>query len=319
VEAAGSTTMLPGSGDSRSVFVIEGQAEPATIHSAPMATIRTVSGGYLAAMRIPLIRGRVFCADDTPDKPYVALVDQQFADRWLPGVDPIGKRISVGLYDENEKETRKWALIVGVVGSVPQQLDRPYERGGIYFAHSQHEQNFVNYALRVSGDPTTYGKAIAQAVISVQSDIPIYNVHTMEYLHATSYWERRFFSQIFSAFGLGALFLAALGVYGVMSYAVVQRTAEIGVRMALGASEREVLKLVGRQGAMLVLIGMVVGVVSALGVTRLLAGLLYKVSPSDPPTYFALTLVLAVTGVIACVLPVRRATKVDPMVALRSE
>jgi putative ABC transport system permease protein len=319
VQAVGSTSMLPGNGDNRNVFVIAGQPEPATIHSANLATTRAVSAGYFAAMRIPLLRGRNFTADDTRDKPLVALVDQQFADRWFPGTDPIGRRLYLGLASDYDKEPRKSVEIIGIVGNVPQMLNRPYEFGGIYFPHSQSEQNFVNYALRVTGDPAGYGRAIAAAVLSVQSDIPIYNLHTMAYLHATAYWQHRFFSQIFSAFGLGALFLAALGVYGVMSYAVVQRTAEIGVRLALGAGERDVLRLVARQGATLLALGMLLGLGTALGVTRLLAGLLYEISPSDPPTYFALTAVLALTGLAACILPVRRATRLDPMAALRTE
>lgn len=317
VEAVGSTQMLPGDGDNRNVFLIEGQPEPATINTASRATVRTVSPGYFAAMRLPLIRGRSFTADDRPDTPAVALVDEQFAARWFPGVDPLGRRFLLGLPAKDE--TRHWIQIVGIVGNVPQKLDLPYERGGIYLAHAQNDLNFVNYAVRVQGDPATYGPALAQAVLSVQSDIPIYNVETMERLHQLAYWERRFFSQIFGAFGLGALFLAALGVYGVMSYAVQQRTSEIGVRLALGATEGEVVRLVGRQGAWLVALGMGVGVVSALGLTRLMAGLLYGISPGDPPTYFALTLVLAATGLVACVLPVRRAAKTDPMTALRTE
>jgi putative ABC transport system permease protein len=319
VKAVGSTTLLPGDDGNPSVFVIEGRPAPAKARAASHATVRVVSGGYLQAMRIPLVRGRVFGADDTRDKPGVALVDQAFADRWFRDENPIGQRVALGLSYEGEKEPRKWAEIVGVIGNVSQQLDFPDGLGGIYLAHSQNDQNFVNYALHVTGDPTGYRKAIEQAVLSVQSDIPIYNFYPMAYLQARSYWQRRFFSEIFSAFGLGALFLAALGVYGVMSYAVVQRTAEIGVRMALGASEREVVRLVGRQGAALVTLGMLLGIVTALGVTRLMAGLLYGISPSDPPTYFALTLVLAATGLAACILPVRRATKVEPMVALRAE
>ncbi|HEY0863778.1 MAG TPA: ABC transporter permease [Lacunisphaera sp.] len=317
VKAVGSTTILPGDGENRNVFLLEGQPEPATINAAPQATVRTVSAGYFAAMRIPLVRGRSFTADDRPDTPAVALVDEQFAARWFPGVDPVGRRFILGLPEKGE--TRHWIQIVGIVGNVPQKLDRPYERGGIYMAHGQNDQNFVNYAVHVQGDPATYGPALAKAVLSVQSDIPIYNVETMERLQALAYWERRFFSQIFGAFGLGALFLAALGVYGVMSYAVQQRTSEIGVRLALGATEGEVIRLIGRQGAWLVALGMGTGLLSALGVTRLMAGLLYGISPSDPPTYVAFTLVLAVTGLVACILPVRRAAKTDPMVALRSD
>lgn len=322
VVAAGATSMLPGSGNNRNSFLIEGRPQSKTVGESDSATQHIVSPGYLAAMRVPLIRGRMFGPQDRRDTPLVALVDQKFAERWFPGEDPIGKRITqdnVTLGTEPRPEGQRWSTIIGVIGNVPQQLDQPYERGSFYHCFEQFEANFMNYAVRVTGDPATYGPAMQRAVSSVMPDIPIYNVHTMSYLHRLAYWERRFFGQVFSAFGLGALFLASLGVYGVMAYSVTQRTPEIGVRMALGATEDDVLRLVGRQGLWLVGLGLGLGLVSALGVTRFMASLLYAISPSDPPTYFFLTLVLAVVGLLACWLPAKKATRVDPLIALRAE
>jgi len=318
VVASGSTQMLPGNGNNRNVFVLEGHPPPPNIVEGSHAVLHVVSRGYFAALRIPLRQGRLFSTADRRDSPRVALVDETFVQRWLPGKNPLGQRLHLGWLGGKDDKP-EWIEIVGVVGDVPQQLDQPYDIGGLYVLNEQGDENFVNYALRVRGDPTKYGPAIQKAVSSVIPDIPIYNLHTMDYLQRTNYWERRFFSQAFGAFGLGALFLAALGVYGVMAYAVTQRTAEIGVRLALGATESEVLRLVGRQGLKLIGLGMVIGLASALGLTRLMAGLLYGISPSDPPTYFALSFVLAATGLLACWLPVRRAVRIDPMTALRSE
>jgi predicted permease len=316
VEAVGATQVLPGRSDNRAVFVFEGDAEPTNVLSGRHMHYNAVSRGYFSAMRIPAISGRMFAETDTRDKPTVAIVDRTFVNRWMNGRDPLGQRISLGLPDD---QGRKWAEIIGVVGDVPQRLDRTYELGGVYFLLEQSDHNFVSYALRVSGDPATYGRTIQQAVSRVQPDIPIYDVHTLEYLQRTTYWQRRFFGQVFGAFGLGALFLAAIGVYSVMAYAVTQRTPEIGVRMALGASESEVLSLIGKQGLMLVIVGMGIGLISALGLTRLMAGLLYGITPSDPPTYFSLTFILALVATFACWLPARRATRINPMIAIRSE
>ncbi len=318
VLAAGSTAMLPGDGNNTNAILIEGRPAPRTIKEADEATSHRVSHGYFAAMRIPLIRGRLFTAEDTRDKPPVALIDQRLAQRLFPDEDPIGRRVTMDMPGSGEKGPQ-WLTIVGVVGNVPQRLDRAYDRGGIYRAHEQLEYNFVSYAVRVAGDPATYGPALQQAVIQVRPDIPIYNVQTMRQLHDRTYWDRKFFGQVFSAFGLGALFLAALGVYGVMAYSVTQRTPEIGMRMALGATERDVVRLVGRQGLMMIALGLGLGLLAALGLTRFMAVLLFGVSLSDPATYFVLTTVLALVGLLACWLPARRATRINPLDAIRHE
>lgn len=316
VIAAGAISHLPGNDGSNSAFVIEGQTEPATIADAPFTNDRIASLGYFSALRIPLLRGRLFNAGDTREAPPVCLVDQQFARRWFGERDPIGARIRFGLAGSPKAV---WLTIVGVVGDVPQKLNNPNDRGSVYRVLEQNDINFVNYAVRVQGDPATFGPAVQKAVLDVRPDIPIYNVLTLERVQENAYWNQRFMVQVFSAFGLGALFLASLGVYSVMTYSVAMRTPEIGVRMALGASETDVLRLVGRQGIVLVCIGLGIGLASALLVSRLLASLLFQISPTDPPTYFALTGVLALVGLVACWLPARRATRVDPLVALRSE
>ena len=316
VVAVGSTSLLPAQGNNSNAFVLEGQALPATVADSSQTTARTVSAGYFATMRIPLLRGRGFGAADTRESPRVAVVDQKFVDRWCQGVDPTGRRVRFGYQATDEP---RWMTIVGVAGNVPSHLERPYLNGAIYQLADQIDYNFISYAVRVNGDPSAFGPALQRAVMSVRPDIPIYNVSTMRRVEQLAYWERGFFSQVFSAFGLGALFLAALGVYGVMAYSVAQRTPEIGVRMALGASPRDVLRLVGRQGLALVGTGLAVGIVAALGLTRLMGTLLFEVKPNDPPTYFILTSVLAGVGLIACWLPARRATRVDPIVALRSD
>ncbi len=316
VESVAATSMLPATGNNSNAFLLEGRPLPRNVQESPQTTAHVVSADYFATMRIPVRRGRAFAATDTRDSTRVAVVDQQFVDRWCNGEDPIGKRVRFGFKAD---DTAPWMTIVGVVGNVPQRLDRPYDRGAIYQLAEQNDFNFVSYVARVKGDPATFGPALQQAVLAVHPDVPIYNVMTQERIEALAYWNRRFFGQVFSAFGIGALFLAALGVYGVMAYNVAQRTPEIGVRMALGASANDVFRLVGGQGLALVAAGLALGVVSALGLTRFMAALLYGISPSDPPTYFALTTVLAIVGLAACWLPARRATRVDPMVALRAE
>lgn len=316
VVATGAISLLPGNGDNDNAFIVEGRPLPRTLAEAAHSTDRIVSAGYFAALRIPLHRGRLLAESDMRETPAVCVVDEQFARRWFGDEDPIGRRILFGL---EPSEKNRWMTIVGVVGDAPQRLDRARNDGSIYRLIAQTDVNFVSYAVRVQGDPGTYGPALQRAVLAVRPDIPIYSVMTLRQSLDIAYWNQRFFIQVFGAFGLGAILLASLGVYSVMSYAVAQRTAEIGVRMALGATEADVLRLVGRQGLALVGAGLVVGLAAALGVSHLIASLLFGISPTDPPTYFALTLVLGVVGLAACWLPARRATRVDPLVALRAD
>jgi putative ABC transport system permease protein len=316
VVAVGATSLIPSQGNNSNAFILEGQPMPKTLAESTQTSARAVSAGYFAALRIPLQQGRLFNASDTRESPRVAVVDQQFVRQWCHGVDPVGKRVTFGILSGDDP---KWMTIVGVVGDVPAHLDQPYERGAIYQLSDQLDFNFISYAIRVSSDPTLFAPAIQRAVLAVKSDVPIYNVSTLAEIQALSYWNRRFFGQVFSVFGIGALFLAGLGVYGVIAYSVAQRIPEIGVRMALGATPGDVLRLVSRQGLGLVGLGLALGIAAALGLTRLMSGLLFGISATDPTTYAALATVLALVGLTACWLPARRAAKVDPLIALRSE
>jgi putative ABC transport system permease protein len=317
VQSVGATALLPGDGNNSNAVLIEGHQPPRSISESVQVTSHYISRGYLSTLSIPLLRGRQFSTEDTADSPKVALIDQRFAERMFPDEDPIGRRLTFDAFNPSGEFT--WYTIIGIVGNVPQQLDRPYERGAVYRAQEQHDLNFMSYAVRVRGDPASFGPAMQAAILAANPDIPIYNVRTLQNVYDVAYWTRRFFSQVFGVFGLGSLFLAALGVYSVMAYNVTQRTPEIGVRMALGATTGDVLRLVSRQGLILVGSGLVIGLVAALTLTRFMAALLYEISPSDPPTYFVLTTVLALVGLLASYLPARRATRVDPLTALRAE
>ena len=318
VEAAGAISILPGVDMSINAFAIEGREKPASLMDMPFAVSRFTTPGYFRAMGIPLLRGRDFTADDRLGAPRVVIVDQGFVDRWFPGEDVIGKRLSFAS-EAHDSQAPAWSTIIGVVGTVPQFLGEKTPKWGVYRPVDQDDFFFLSFAVRAAGDPMALRNAIQQTVLKVRADIPIYNVLPMTLVQRRTHWDSEFFSMLFSAFGLSALFLASLGIYGVMSFAVAQRTPEIGVRMALGAQPGEVQRMVSRQGLWLVGLGMILGLAAALGLTRLMAGLLYGVSPNDPPTYFALSLVLAFVGFLSCWLPARRATRIDPMVALRAE
>jgi putative ABC transport system permease protein len=313
VEAAGAASMLPSNGIGLNAFSIEGRPRPPTLGEHPFAVAREITPGYLQTLRIPLLRGRDISVTDTIDQPRVLLVDQAFIDRWFPGEEVLGRRLNFGDHDKPED----WATIVGVVGTVPQRLEANVPGFNVYSAVDQQTNYFLTYAIRVQGDPLSYATAAQRAVISVLPGIPIYTVQTMERSLLMSYWHRKFFGRVFASYGLVALFLASLGIYGVMTYTVSQRTQELGVRMALGAQPQDVLRLVGRQGLWLVGTGLGIGLVAALALTRLMSSFLYGVSPSDPPTYFVLSFVLAAIGLLACWLPARRATRIAPMASLR--
>ena len=281
-----------------------------------------VTPDYLNVMQIPLHRGRFFTESDTTSSPLVVVIDDVFATSVFPGQDPIGRKISLTALGPAE--------IVGVVGHVKQwgldSDDTSNIRSQFYFPFLQIPDKFMSeivsgfvLAVRTEPEPTSLLSAVRAQVAGPARDQPMYIVRTVEQIVSTSLGERRFTMLLLIIFAATALLLAAIGIYGVMSYAVTRRTHELGIRTSLGASRREIIALVIGQGMKLAAIGLAAGVVASLVLTRFLAGLLYGVRPADPATLALVTTLLGAISLLACYIPARRATTVDPMIALRHE
>jgi putative ABC transport system permease protein len=318
VESAAATTSLPASGNiGTTAFVLEGEAEPKQLQDARQLRQLTITPGYLQTARIPLMRGRDFTVADSKDAPRVALIDEDGARAWFPAQDPIGHQLRML---DKAGEPPKWATIVGVVRPVIyDRLTNHRPMPAAYFAQSQVSDRFMSVMVRTKTDPAKFANLARTTVLAVNKDLPIYRVLTMDEVVAQSFWDRRFFGTLFTIFAGLALFLASLGLYGVMAYSVRQRTQEIGVRMALGAQTGDVLRLVTGQGLRLILTGLAIGFVSAFFLAKLLSGSLHGISAHDPPSFALVPVILFLVGLAACYLPARAAMKLDPMDALRYE
>jgi len=314
VEAAGGTSVLPfGGGWSTGSFDVEGYT-PGEGQPGPWGDIRTVTPGYLAALGAPLLRGRQLSVDDGPGRPPVVVVDEEMARRYWPNADPIGKRITFG-----PDSAPEWIEVVGVVGHTAHEGLDAEKRVQLYFSHRQGNPGQLAIALRTRGEPTALTAAARAAVREIDPDQPIANVRTMAELVDTSLGGRRLAAVLLTVFAGVALLMASVGIYGVMSYAVAQRTRELGVRVALGASRASVLRLVVRQGMTLVLAGVAIGVAGAAGLSRLIASQLYAVRGTDPATFGAVAVVLVTIALVAILVPAMRAMRLDPVVALRED
>jgi len=316
VTAVGASNMIPLDGNSTDRLIdIEGYV-PRDKSDMPDAQNRQATPGWFAAMGIPLVRGRLIERSDDEKAPRVLVVNEAFAKRFLPNDDPIGKRIRLGKLTSEFP----WATIVGVVGDVRGfALDEPPQPTMYWPVAQIRATPSLAIVVRTESDPAALTSSVRDAIKEIDPAQPIYDLQTLDQLVGKSLGQRRFTLTLMVLFGVIALVLSAIGIYGVMAFAVTQRTQEIGIRMALGASATDVLKMVVGSGMLLASIGVVVGLIGAFGLTRLMASLLFGVSPTDVLTFGLVTAGLLVVALLACYIPARRATKVDPLVALRYE
>jgi putative ABC transport system permease protein len=312
VRSVGGAAYLPFGGRSNEwSFEIEGRP-PEPSGQKLTAGWRPVTPNYFQTMGIPLIRGRHFTEQDDEAAPGVAIINESTARVFWPGEDPMGRRFNLA---------KRTYSIVGVVKDVKHfRLDSEAVTE-MYFPYPQLPipWRLMTVVVRTESAPDELASAVRAAVLEIDKDQPVYNVRTVESLLDNSVSRSRFYLLLMSTFAVLALVMACLGLYGVMNYTVTQRTHEIGIRLAMGAQPRDVLRLVGGRGLTLALSGVGIGLIGAYGLTRVMATLLYGVSPTDLLTFAAISLLLIAVALLACYVPTRRATKVDPMIALRYE
>lgn len=323
VESASAISFLPLSGwGVNTTFAIEGRPRAAP-KEAPFSAYSVIGPDYFRTMSIPLLKGRYFTDRDERGFPEVVIIDEILARRLWPNDDPIGKRIWLNPPDANNPWgadiSHTWRTIVGVVGSVKEDGISEEVWPQLYLSYLQSPSSLMSLVLRSSTDPLSLATAVRREVQGVDKDQPVSYLRTMEQVASESLSRPRSSVVLVGLFAAIAMILAAVGIYGVISHSVAQRTHEIGIRMALGARPADVLKLVLGRGVRLMLTGLSIGLVAALGLTRFMAGLLYGVGSQDPSIFLAAACLLAVVALFACYLPARRAAKVDPMVALRYE
>ena len=320
VVAAGGTSVLPFGGSwSTGSFEIEGYQPPEN-QPGPWGDIRVVSPSFFETLRIPLLRGRYLTDEDRANTRDVAVIDQEFVRRYWPNENPIGKRFTFGPPDGVTDTTQnEWIEVVGVVGHTAHEGLDAEPRIQLYLSYRQTAIGSMQVAVRTQGNPDRYVNLARDAVRSVDPDQPISNAAQMEELLSRSVGQRRLSMMLLSLFSGIALVLASIGIYGVMSYSVTQRSRELGVRIALGADRTDVLRLVLKQGMGLALLGIGIGLAAALALTRLIESQLYGVTATDPATFALVAGVLAATALLANLIPAIRATRLDPAVVLREE
>ncbi|MDT7603527.1 MAG: hypothetical protein QOF61_1524 [Acidobacteriota bacterium] len=312
VESASVINYLPmGGSGGTTTLIFEGRPVPPK-GEYPEANFRLASPDYFKTLRIPVLKGRVFNDQDTKGKPLVAIINETFARLYYPNEDPVGKRM---LDPDGTNPTE----IVGVVSDVKHfGLDDEPE-AYVYMAHAQVPDPGMTIAVRSSVAPASMAATVRRETQSLDKDLPIFDIKTLEQRLNESSSQRRLTVFLLGIFATVALLLAAVGIYGVMAYSVSQRTHEIGIRMALGAQMGDVVRLVLRQGMVLALFGVGIGIAASLALTKLIKAMLFHVSASDPVTFALVAFTLAAVALVACYIPARRATKVDPMIALRYE
>lgn len=315
VVSAGFTSVLPFSGnfDGRGLVV---EDHPRPVGEEISVDLYRVTPGYARTMAIQVLRGRTLTEQDTEATSLVALINETMAREMWPNQDPLGKRIK---FPGSERNPQPWRVIVGVVRDVKQYaLDRK-DPMQIYLPDAQMPTPFMTLVIHTSSDPEALISAVRNSISEMDKDLATFNIATMEQLLADSISLRRFSTLLLILFAGVALILAAVGIYGVISYSVTQRTHEIGVRLALGANRRDIIRLVVRQGMAITLAGVGIGLTATFALTRVIESLLFNVSATDPATFIIIPVALTLVALGACLVPARRAAKVDPMVALRYE
>jgi putative ABC transport system permease protein len=296
-------------------FTIEGQTLPPNT-SAPLGPLLFANESYFTTLGVPLLRGRFFDTRDRQGAPGVVIINETLAKRFFAEGDPIGKRLKDG---GPERPNNPWMTIVGVVGDVPYGgLDAAPEPA-FYLPFRQNRSSGQYVVVRTTVDPQSIAPSVRSAVAALDPDLPISNVKTMDTMIAESVGPPRFRTLLVAVFAAVGLLLAAIGIYGVMAYAVSERTHELGVRVALGANRGDVFRLVLVEAAALAGTGVAIGIAGALATTRLMSTLLFGVTPTDASTFAAISAFLVATALFASYVPARRATRVDPMTALRAD
>jgi predicted permease len=315
VTASGAVTSLPLSQMfAWGPITVEGRVPPPG-ENFINADQRVVGGHYFEAMEIPLRSGRFFNEHDTPASPKVVVIDEYMAQQLWPNQDPIGRRIHYGGITDKDP----WETVVGVVGRVKQYTLDSDSRIALYLPQTQYPTRAMNIVLRSAADPAALAPAVKQQIHELDSDLPLYNVRTMNQRLDESLAQRRFAMLLLTLFAGVALALAVIGTYGVMSYLVNQGTREIGIRIAMGATHRAIERLIVWKGLALALCGVAIGTTGAFAVSRLMRSLLFGVTPFDPFTFVAISLLLTLVALLASYIPARRVAQIDPIVALRDE
>jgi predicted permease len=313
VTASGAVTALPLSQMfAWGPITVEGRVPPPG-ENFINADERMVSGHYFEAMQIPLRSGRFFGEQDTSTSPKVVVIDEYMAQQLWPNQDPVGRRIHLGGI------TDPWQTVVGIVGRVKQYTLDSDSRIALYLPHTQYPARAMNVVLRSRADPASLASAVKQQIHELDSDLPLYNVRTMNQRLDESLARRRFSMLLLTLFACVALALAAIGTYGVMAYLVTQGTREIGIRIALGATHRAIVRLIVWKGLALAICGVAIGLAGAFALSRLMRSLLFGVTPSDPFTFVVISLLLTLIALLASYIPAHRAARIDPIVSLRDE
>jgi putative ABC transport system permease protein len=292
-------------------FAVEGR-QPVTVADAPTMEVNAITPRYFATMGIPRLGGRDIAASDNKDGLPVAVVNEQLAKKMWPNEPALGKRIQFG-------DDTRWWTIVGVVGGTKHFSLNENQLLQAYIPHAQRPQIFTTLAVRTAGDPLLLSKAIREAIWRVDRDQPVWGIQSMQQLLEGAVGSPALIVRLTAGFAIVALLLGAIGIYGVLSYTMTQRTQELGIRIALGAEARQVVRMVVGEGMRIVLLAVAIGLLGSLGATRLLRSQLFGVGPTDAVTFSIVTALLAGVAMLACYLPARRASRVDPMVALRSD